>query len=306
MKRSELKQIIKEVIEESNILGKTKLKIYHGDNFGLTDINSNFRLMSLENSNQQEGPGIYFSTNKETAEHYGSKVVSIEIDLVRFMSSREKISKYLSTKVIKTILMNISENDDKFLDILSDYGEDVSSYSKVPSLYWDKLSKMMGIEQVRNFLITLCEYTSVENVITSFTNNCAYYGTQNKQNEDNIWFAVFKTDSHIIEENLKSKIQQESVESEKHNWMKHVQKEIENELSKLNARYSKLYSDLLDLSDSGDFTSTDVSARKAELRQIKIDEHLIKKLYDNVGDFYDGFKNKSGKEIIDSILKKEK
>jgi len=63
-------------------------KVFHGDNYGTKKIN----VALMNNGNNQEGVGIYFSNELKDAEDYGANVVSVLIDEDNFINSRASIA----------------------------------------------------------------------------------------------------------------------------------------------------------------------------------------------------------------------
>lgn len=71
---------------------------YHGSTHDI----DGFVLDFVGTGNDQYGPGIYFTRNKELASRYGDKIYICNIDTSNTLSSSTKIDK----KVIKSLIMN--------------------------------------------------------------------------------------------------------------------------------------------------------------------------------------------------------
>jgi hypothetical protein len=170
----------------------TRATVYHGDNHGLDSINGNYRVMSLDGSNQENGPGIYFSTSKDTARGYGKHVVETTVDPKMFMQSREPIGKYMTIPKIAGMIKYINEHDEDFWYILSDYFE-ISEPSDVNQNHYLGLAKILSREQVRNFLITLDEKVNTQTFVEAFTKfnkyNGSYYDFDNERH-----YAILRND----------------------------------------------------------------------------------------------------------------
>ena len=79
------------------------LEVYHGDNYNTTRLDP--RLMN--NGNNQEGIGIYFSDNPVTARKYGSNVIRCTINLNNIAQSRGDTSA-IGMSAIKKIMMDMA------------------------------------------------------------------------------------------------------------------------------------------------------------------------------------------------------
>lgn len=182
--------ILNYLIEGTN----NRVTVYHGDKYGLDSINGNYKVISLEGSNQQEGPGIYFTTNKATSDMYGDKIVSTTVNPKMFMRSREQVGKYISVQNIAKMIKHINANDEDFWMVMSDYVE-VSDPSGVTDRRIMEMANMLSRDQVRNFLITLEEKTDTENFVNAFSKYSKYYGTFHDDYDDGeTHFAMLRND----------------------------------------------------------------------------------------------------------------
>lgn len=182
---------------------KKRHTIYHGDNYGLSTINQNYKAMSLENSNQQEGAGIYFSTNIDTAKSYGSKIVKTTVDPNKFMDSRADIGKYLTEKDIANILkLLFQKNSESVFYFIYDYVE-VTEESEVKPHHFVEVANILMTEQTRNFIITLDEISTTKDFVESFlkATNYKYFGTKaktpNDQDKNEIYYVLIYNDDEV-------------------------------------------------------------------------------------------------------------
>jgi hypothetical protein len=188
------RNIIKGIIEEGR-----RVTIYHGDNYGLKKLD-NYALMALPDSNQQEGPGIYFATDPDTTKAYGDKVVSTTIDPKKFLPSRDLVEDHLSTKTLSKMFRDIFKDDEDFWYLLTDYGVYVTELEEVEDYHWDELADNMRNEEIRNFLITLVESADTKSVVKNFVKHSGYYGTYNDQvntKNNDTWYALLYNDDKL-------------------------------------------------------------------------------------------------------------
>jgi len=188
---------LQESLNESN-----RITVYHGDSHGLDVINGNYKPMNLPNSNQQEGPGIYFSLHASTAKGYGEHVVSTTIDPNKFIPSRDLVEDHLSQETVAKMMHEIYKEDEDFWYILTDYGVYVTEPEEVEDHHWYELADMMMTEEVRNFIITLVDSSNVKSGVSNFVKHSGYYGTynkipKNKYAEADTWFAVMYNDDKL-------------------------------------------------------------------------------------------------------------
>ena len=201
--------LIKENLQAEEFqTGNKRLRVYHGDDFGLEYINGNYPLMSQEESNQQEGPGLYFAKDPRTARRYGKHVVTTTINPTRFLHARRPIENKVSTEDIANMVHELHETDEDFWYLMSDYvyaeeregigEEEIQDFA-------EQLSKL----DARNFLITIEEATSTQLAVEMFLKHTGYYGTYNPQrgsiflDGNDVWFAILHNDEDIEKVNMK-------------------------------------------------------------------------------------------------------
>lgn len=189
-------------LQEQLVQEESRLTIYHGDNHGLNAINGNYKVMNLEGSNQQEGPGIYFAVHKSTALGYGDKVVETTVNPKKFLPSREYVEDHLSVEVVGKILKEMYKEDEDLWYLLTDYGVYVTEPEEVEEHHWDELAEMLMNEQIRNFLITLVDASNTKTAVSNFVKYSGYWGTYMKMpatdySEADTWFAIMHNDDNV-------------------------------------------------------------------------------------------------------------
>ena len=94
--------------------------VYHGDNYNT--INLKHELMN--NGNNQEGIGIYFTDNIETARSYGKNVVKTTINMNKFVHSRDIASDHIpKQRIIELLQILTNINQEDMFYYMSDYTE---------------------------------------------------------------------------------------------------------------------------------------------------------------------------------------
>ena len=65
--------------------------VYHGSNSNFTKLRIAKSLVKNSSTLENEGPGIYFSTDKSVAKHYGKYVYTLDINDKYFLDSRNAV-----------------------------------------------------------------------------------------------------------------------------------------------------------------------------------------------------------------------
>lgn len=149
---------ISQLLEDSNLL-------YHGDNVGTTVLNP--RWMMHDNSNNQEGVGIYFSPSIEIAKTYGNKISSIPVTGLRIVDSRQPVSKSIPASNAINLFAYLNEVNENFWYMVSDYVE-VSSPEEITKSHLVKLYKLTSNSEIRNWQIELAQASSVTDLVSGW------------------------------------------------------------------------------------------------------------------------------------------
>jgi len=139
------------------------VRVYHGGGVTLKELEPKW--MMHDNSNNQEGVGIYFGETVEIAQAYGPKIVFIDIEPKYFVDPRESAGKHLradqlSRLIIKALGANSSLREDIFYWV-SDYVEIVEP----EDLNDDNIEEACGYmldEEIRNVQVEFAEMLGTE------------------------------------------------------------------------------------------------------------------------------------------------
>jgi len=159
--------------------------VYHGDNHKTKKLDVSL----MNHGNNQEGIGIYFSDNIDTAYDYGRDVVSAEINMSKFLPSRVNISKIGKLKIKKLLHALWKYNKEEMFYWVSDYIE-VSVEDDVQDVHIDELAGYLMNEQIRNFQIDLADKFGVENMVREWNAIVKIDGLYNRNNDNEIWYAI--------------------------------------------------------------------------------------------------------------------
>lgn len=92
--------------------------VYHGSNSNFKKLRIAKELVQRESTKTNEGMGIYFSTDKETARGYGKYLYTIEINKAYFYDFRKRITcKGYVHKIVTTILRETGVDITKYYNI---------------------------------------------------------------------------------------------------------------------------------------------------------------------------------------------
>jgi len=149
--------MIKEILE-------SVLKVYHGSNVKFNKIEPKYML--TEDSNAQEGVGIYFAEDKNVAMKYGKYIYEAEINPNKFWESQDFIDEYINENQFVKLMKELQKIDDEEIYyIVTNYGEPLSSPNEVDEYSFMNIWNLMKDEEVRNFTITLAEAVGIENFV---------------------------------------------------------------------------------------------------------------------------------------------
>jgi len=171
----------KQFINESK-----SLTVFHGDNFNTKKLD----ISLMNNGNNQEGIGIYFGDLK-TAETYGKNIVKAEIIPNKFIYSRDRLGKFLSSKQISQILLDMNKiNSEEFWYMATDYGVEAAEETDIKKQDFDFVARQLVDEQVRNFQVDLANRFGVEPFVKSWLSHTRYDGTFEKSSN---FYAIMNT-----------------------------------------------------------------------------------------------------------------
>ena len=197
MKKSELKKLIKEEIQNLS-----ELKVYHGDSFNTSKLDPKWMLH--QNSNNQEGVGIYFSDDIETARSYGKNIISTNIDKKDFVNSRNLVSKHINKSKIVALLKAMTKIDkESMFYFMSDYTY-LEEPENINALSYEKTADMLLKDEIRNMQISLAEVIGVENFVKLWNSIIKIDGTYYK-NGKNIFYAIINPNYKVMKENKMKK-----------------------------------------------------------------------------------------------------
>jgi len=181
--------MLKEILESVD----SEITVYHGGNNYATDILPKYML--TDDSNAQEGVGIYFGEQLKTAQIYGPKIVSLTIDKNRFIDAREDALKNISIRTWKKIGQYMFENGDReeLYYAVSDWMEVVEPEDLEDWMVDEFIEKAVDGE-IRNVQIQLAEI-DLDAFVEGWNKYVKNYdGTYQKQGKNgDTFYAVIKT-----------------------------------------------------------------------------------------------------------------
>ena len=162
------------------------VEVYHGDDYNTRSLEP--RLMN--NGNNQEGVGIYFSDRLETTRAYGRNIVKTYINMNKFVESRKPVSVINSSSIV-TLLRDMSKVDkEAMFYIATDYGIYLEEPDDLGFYHIEELYSYLKNEEIRNFQTMLAGAFGVENFVKSWNKWVKIDGTWNFHNSSERWFAI--------------------------------------------------------------------------------------------------------------------
>lgn len=145
-----------------NLFESEDLILYHGDDYGTTTLEPKWMLH--DESNNQEGVGIYFTPIIDDARGYGPKISSLRMSPYlqeRIVDSRSQTFEHISDEMGLKLLSLIHQNYEDFWYAVSDYAG-VTEPEEVDEYSLQAMFDMMKSQEIRNFQSELATHSSVE------------------------------------------------------------------------------------------------------------------------------------------------
>lgn len=176
-----------ELLENAEKDSSRFIEVYHGDNFNTTQLEP--RLMN--NGNNQEGIGIYFSDRYETTKSYGRDVIKAKIDMNRFVPSRNELESIDMRNGVVNVLHDMNKVDpESMFYLLTDYGVFVTEPEDVTAQHISDLYQRFKNEQIRNFQVTMAQTFNVIDFVESWNTHIKIDGTYERNSATETWFAI--------------------------------------------------------------------------------------------------------------------
>jgi len=162
--------------------------VYHGGDVDVHALDPVW--MAHDEANQQEGVGIYFTTNIETAERYGPKIIKAHIDLDDFVPSREVVEGYFTQDQIAELIYEIGRKSSKedmyyFITNWFEFPEntriDIDTAYALAGYYMDS--------EIRGFQNELVEIDK-DAFIEAWNEVLGVKGTYYQVTDDEVWVAI--------------------------------------------------------------------------------------------------------------------
>lgn len=173
-----------------NLLESDDLILYHGDDYGTIDLDPKW--MIHDESNNQEGVGIYFTPIIDDARGYGPKISSLRITPYlqdRIVDSRSLTSDHIDPEMGLQLLSYIHQRDEDFWYAVSDYAG-VAEPEEVEEYHLEEMFRMMSSQEIRNFQSELATHSSGEVFVEAWNAIVPIIGLWEKQTQ---YYAIINT-----------------------------------------------------------------------------------------------------------------
>lgn len=180
---------INRIKELAGVSGKI---VFHGGDHVLATLDPKWMLH--DESNNQEGVGIYFSPDISVAQRYGPKISYTDIAGLKIVSSRDDAGKHLTDEQVINMFKFILSNDEDFWYKISDYVEvaepdDVEDHHL--AVVWD----MMKPQELRNWQSEICMATSNETFVAAWNK---FTGIDGTYETDTQFYAIINPNVKVI------------------------------------------------------------------------------------------------------------
>jgi len=173
------------LLETVDINKRNTVTLYHGNTSGTTTIEPS---RMYGHGNNQEGVGIYFAKKLETAQHYGSTVLSLDIEKKSIKNADDTL-RQARVNPHKLLLDAQKQNEEAFFYYTSDRIM-VTEPSDVTTDIIRELSAELQEEELQNFQIDMAEIMGVVPFVNSWNK---YFGNRIRAlrgNTDKDFYAV--------------------------------------------------------------------------------------------------------------------
>jgi len=182
------------------LLETKEIIVYSGNNSKSKTLDPKW--MFHDTSNNQEGVGIYFSNNIDTAKSYGNFILSTTINPSKLLDSRDITNETISTRSLSLFIKSINKDDPDFWYIFTDYGFEIQDESDVNDEIIESFVDMMAGDEIRNFQTEILQAMGKSNKNSIFVKHwikyIKSYGTYHKQNNNETFFALMKLNTPIV------------------------------------------------------------------------------------------------------------
>jgi len=150
----------------------------------------------MNNGNNQEGIGIYFTDKLETTDTYGLNVISAIINQDRFLNSRDTVD-IIGVQQITKLLKALWPSDEEAMFYwISDYIP-LSVPEEVEEHHLEEFAGKVGSSEIRNFQIELASNFGVENMVKAWNDILNIDGTYYPYIEGEIWYAIINPEIQV-------------------------------------------------------------------------------------------------------------
>jgi hypothetical protein len=154
-----------------------KIKVYHGDNYGLETINGNYKRIADPSGNMALGLGIYFTEDIKLARRYGNKIVSTIIDKNKLLPALSMANDVMDRDNVIELLKYYNKESEDFWYYYSDFGINVSEPEDLEDYHAEILVDYIIDNEVRNFMIELWQRVGDTKIfVDGWLKNIDYYG----------------------------------------------------------------------------------------------------------------------------------
>ena len=161
------------------------ITVYHGDDFNTTSLDPKL----MNNGNNQEGIGIYFSDQLSTAQAYGKNIIEAQVNIKRLLPARTQATK-IGERKIRNILMDMWKLDPEAMFYFVSDWEMVQEVDDVEEYHIHAVANNLVNYELRNFQITMAETFNVSDFVESWVKHTNIDGLYHSHNDEERWFAI--------------------------------------------------------------------------------------------------------------------
>lgn len=160
-------------------------RIFHGTKYNTRSINPEH----MDNSINEYGVGIYFTTNIKTAKTYGSNIVETMVDPVRFLPSKAPVSR--AGNAYLSLLMELKNTaTEGIYYYLTDFGMEIYEESDIKDHHVRELWNKIKPQQLRHSQQEIVDSVGLDKFVAAWNKVMKYDGLKELQQTGETFYVI--------------------------------------------------------------------------------------------------------------------
>lgn len=170
----------KQFLEESKLE-----RVFHGTKYNTTSINP----AHMDNSINEYGVGIYFTTNIKTASTYGANIIETMVNPARFINSTQPVSKAGSGYLSLLLELKKTAAEGMYYYV-TDFGMEVSEPEDITDAHIRQLYNKIKPQQLRHSQQEIVDNVGVEKFVAAWNKTMNYDGLKEPKPAGEMFYVI--------------------------------------------------------------------------------------------------------------------